>query len=109
LPQLPLPRAEADTEHEESIQSVGTMIQDLFHSDNAKANAALDALNRDLIKDSTKCESLVTAGGCFVLVQLLKNCLEKAMAINRIPEWCRVNKISAYPELATLHKTVNVT
>jgi hypothetical protein len=98
----------AITEHEELIQSIGTMIQDLFHSDNAKAKAALDALSQDLMKDSTKCESLVTAGGCFVLVQLLKNCLEKAMAIGIILEWSRGANISVYPELAALHKTLNV-
>jgi hypothetical protein len=36
----------ASTEHE-SIQSVGKMIQELFHPDNAKVNATLDALHLD--------------------------------------------------------------
>jgi hypothetical protein len=92
----------------DTTASAGEMIQDLFRSNNTNVNAALVALNQDLMKDDTKCESLVTAGGCFVLVQLLKNCLEKVMAIGRIPAWCRVTKISAYPELTTLHKTLNV-
>jgi hypothetical protein len=40
------------TEDEESIQiSIGKMIQDLFHSDNAKVNAAIDALSLNLDKD----------------------------------------------------------
>ena len=39
------------TEDEEPIQSVGKIIQDLFHTDNAKINAALAALNLDFIKD----------------------------------------------------------
>jgi hypothetical protein len=95
-------------EHEELIQSIGMMIQDLFHSDNAKADAALDALNQDLMKDSTKCESLVTAGACFVLVQLLKNCLDELNANGGISGWRQVTKISANPKLTTLHKTLNV-
>jgi hypothetical protein len=47
LPELTTEKAttaKAATEHEESIRSVGMMIQDLFHSNNANANAALDAL-----------------------------------------------------------------
>jgi hypothetical protein len=97
----------AITEHEELIQSIGTIIQDLFHSSNAKAKTALDALNQDLMNDDTKCESLVTAGGCFVLVQLLKNCLDKLTANGRI-EYVRVTEISSYPEVVTLGKTLNV-
>jgi hypothetical protein len=31
------------------IQSVGEMFQDLFHSDNAKVSATLDALNHDFV------------------------------------------------------------
>lgn len=41
----------AVAEHEELIQSIGMMIQDLFRSHNAKVNAALDSLNQDLMKD----------------------------------------------------------
>jgi hypothetical protein len=41
------------TEHEDSIESIGLMIQDVSHSDNVQVNAALDALNLDL-KDGQK-------------------------------------------------------
>jgi hypothetical protein len=76
--------ASAATENEESIQiSIGKMIQDLFHSDNAKVNATLTALDHDFMKDKKKCECLVTAGGCHALVQLLKKCLDKK--IDEIP------------------------
>jgi hypothetical protein len=42
------------TEHEESIESIGKMIRDLFHSDNAKVNAALAALHLHLNKDKKR-------------------------------------------------------
>jgi hypothetical protein len=95
------------TEHEELIQSIRKLIRELYRSATANNNvdAALDTLNQDLIKDKKKRESLVTARGCFILVQLLKNCLEKAIEI--IPVWYRVTKISDYPELTTLYKTLN--
>jgi hypothetical protein len=59
------------------------LIQDLHHSDNAKVNAGLDALNLDLGEDKKKCETFVTAGGWFALVQLLNKYLDKA--IGRFP------------------------
>jgi hypothetical protein len=96
----------ASTEHEESIQSIGKLIQDLFHSDNAKVNTTLDALDLDFIKDKKNCESLVTAGGCFVLTHLMKNCLDKAM--DEIPACNQVTKLTDFTELMTLHKTLNV-
>jgi hypothetical protein len=37
--------------HEECIQSIGKMIKDLFHSDNNKVNAALNALYLNLDRD----------------------------------------------------------
>ncbi len=92
--------------HEEWIQSIGKLIQDLFHSDNAKVNAALDALDLDFIKDKKNCESLVTAGGCFVLTHLMKNCLDKA--IGEIPACDQVTKLTEFIELTTIHKTLNV-
>jgi hypothetical protein len=98
--------AAAATEHEESIKRIGMMIQDLFHSNNAIVNAALDALSKDLIEDKKKCESLVTAGGCFALVQFLKNCLDKAIDI--IPACDQVTALHELPELTTLHKTLSV-
>jgi hypothetical protein len=68
----------ASTEHK-SIQSVEKMIQELFHPDNAKVNATLDALHPDLQRGQKKCGSLVTAGVCFVLILFMKNCLDKAI------------------------------
>jgi hypothetical protein len=88
------------------MEDVGKMIQDLFRSDNAKVNAALDALYLGLDEDKTKCESFVTAGGCFVLVQLLKKCLDKA--IDRIPACDQVTELNELAELTTLSKTLSV-
>jgi hypothetical protein len=69
----------AYVEHEESIQSIWKMIQDLVCSNNAKVNAALDALmGLDL--------EIQVVGGCFTLVQLMKNCLDEE-AIARIPAY----------------------
>jgi hypothetical protein len=82
------------------------MIQDLFHSDNAKVDAALDALNLDLDEDEKKCESLVTAGGCFALVQLLNKYLDKAIDI--IPACDQVSELNELAELTTLRKTLDV-
>jgi hypothetical protein len=91
--------------HEESIQTIGKMIQDLFCSDNAKVNATLDALHLDN-EDIKKCESLVTAGGCLALVQVLKNCLDKAIA--SIPACDQVTELNELAELTTLYNTLGV-
>jgi hypothetical protein len=95
----------ASTEHE-SIQSAGKMIQDLFHPDNAKINATLDALSLDLHKKEKKCGRLVTAGGCFALVHVMENCLGKANA--GIPACDQVTKLNKAAELTTLKKTLRV-
>jgi hypothetical protein len=91
--------------HEESIQTIGKMIQDLFCSDNAKVNATLDALHLNN-EDKKKCESLVTAGGCLALVQLLKKCLDKAIASSSAYE--QVTDLNKLADLTTLHKTLCV-
>jgi hypothetical protein len=96
----------ASTEHEESIQSIGKMIRDLFHSDNAKVNATLNALYLNLDKDKKKCESLVTVGGCHALVQLLEKCLDKATII--IPACDQVTEMNELDELKTLHEAFSV-
>jgi hypothetical protein len=90
----------------ESIKSVGKMIQDLFHSDNAKVDAALDALNLDLDEDEKKCESLVAAGVCFALVHLMQNSLDKA--IDGISACDQVAELNELTELTTLDKTLDV-
>jgi hypothetical protein len=96
----------ASTEHEELVQSVGALIQDLFCSDNDKVDAALDALDLDLDEDKKKCESLVTAGGCFALVHLAKNCLDKAIA--EILACDQVTKLTEGAEVRTLDKALDV-
>jgi hypothetical protein len=100
---------EEDEEEEdevESIQIIGKMIQEIFHSDNAKVNAALVALYLNLDKDKKNCEILVTAGGCLALVQLLNTCLDKAIA--RIPACDQVTRLNTLAELTTLDKTLFV-
>jgi hypothetical protein len=100
----------ATTEYEEVVESIGEMIQGLFQSDNAKLNDALcytlDALNLDFITDKNKCERFVTAGGYFVLIQLLKKCLDKA--IDRIPACDQVTELNEFAELTSLRKTFGV-
>jgi hypothetical protein len=95
---------DVDEDEEESLEGVGKMIQDLFRSDNAKANAALYAMNLELGKNEKNCESFVTAGGCFVLVQLMKNCLDKA--IDRILACDQVTELNELAELTTLDNTL---
>jgi hypothetical protein len=56
---------------EDSIISIGALIQDLFHSDNAKVKAALNALNLDLKDDKNNCDKMQAVGGCFALVHLM--------------------------------------
>jgi hypothetical protein len=97
----------ATTTKAASIESIGALIQDLFCSDNAKINAALDALDLDLEKDKEKCDILVTAGGCLALVQLLKKCLEKA--INEFPACDQITELNELAELTTLNKMLYVT
>jgi hypothetical protein len=99
-------RLDEDFCYSKSLEGVGKLIQDLFHSDNDKVNATLDALNLDLENDKNKCESFVTAGGCFVVVHLMKNCLDKA--IGRIPACDQVTELNELTELSTLHETLNV-
>jgi hypothetical protein len=89
-------------EHEESIENVGKMIQDLLHTDNAKVDAALDALFPDRSEDKKKNEIIVAAGGCLALVLLLKKCVDKA--IDSIPACDQVTEVNELAELTTLHK-----
>jgi hypothetical protein len=98
--------ASTATEHEEAIQSIGKMIQDLFHSDNDNVNAALDTLYLGLDKDKKKCESLVIAGSCHALVQLMKKCLDETFA--RVQACGQVTELNELVELTTLRKTLNV-
>jgi hypothetical protein len=92
--------------HEESIQSIGKMIQDLFHSDDAKVGATLKALHLNLNGNVKQCDKLHAVGGCFALVQLMKNCLDKA--IDEIPACDQVTGLNDIAELTTLRKTLIV-
>jgi hypothetical protein len=98
--------AETENEHEELIQSMGKMIRDLFCSDNSKVNATLDALIPNLDEDKTRCKSLVTAGGCLALTQLLEKCLDKA--IDRFPACDQVKRLNELTELSTRRRTLNI-
>jgi hypothetical protein len=80
------------------------MFQDLFHPNNAKVNATLDALNHDSMKDNKKYEKLQVAGGCFALVHLMQNCLDKA--IDEFPTCDQVTELNELAELTTLYKTL---
>jgi hypothetical protein len=84
------------------------MIQDLFHSDNAKVNAALDALfhGLDNENDKKKGDKIQAVGGCFALVHLMQNCLDKA--VDRISACDQVTDLNELAELTTLHKTFAV-
>jgi hypothetical protein len=94
----------AADEQEESIERIGALIQDLSHPDDAKVNAALGALYPVLV-DTKKREICVAAGGYLALVQLVKNCLDKA--IDEIPSCDQVTELDELDELKTLHKTLD--
>jgi hypothetical protein len=99
------------TKNEESIQiSLGKMVRDLFCSDNAKVNSALVALHLNLDEDKKKCESFVTAGGCLALVQLLEQCLDKAVGrILASGVMCdQVTELNELVLLTTLRRTLSV-
>jgi hypothetical protein len=93
------------TVSEVTVEVIGSLIQELFDSDNSKVNAALDAFDADLYEDKTKCNKIVTVGGCHALMQLVKNCIAKG--IEDIPDHDQVTDLSQ-PELKTLFKALAV-
>jgi hypothetical protein len=95
----------AADKQEEAIESIGVLIQDLSHPDNAKVNATLDALHLDL-RDLKKNKNFVTAGGCYALVQLGKDRLGKAIA--GIPACDQVTEWNEHDDLTALYKTLGV-
>jgi hypothetical protein len=95
-----------DTEQEDSMESIGKLVQDLLDSDHATVEAALHDLAVALGQDTKKRDHFVTAGGCFVIVQLVKYCLKKAT--EKIPACGRVTKVSKIAELKTLFKSLNL-
>jgi hypothetical protein len=94
-----------EEEEEVPLGGVGKMIRDLFHSDNAKVNAALDALNLDVRKGKDNSDTVTAWGGCAALVHLLKDRLKKAM--KKVPACDQVSELNELAELTTLHKTLN--
>jgi hypothetical protein len=88
-----------------TVEVIGSLIQEIFDSDNTTVNAALDAFDANLYEDKTKCNKIVTVGGCHALVQLVKKCVAKA--IENIPDHDQVTDLSQ-PELKTLFKALAV-
>jgi hypothetical protein len=72
------------------------MIQDLFHSDNVKVNAALDALVLNFDRKQKKSDK----------IQAVRGWLDKT--IDRIPACDRVTKLNVLAELTSLHNTLRV-
>jgi large subunit ribosomal protein L40e len=66
------------TRNTESLERIGIYVQCLFSTESTRVEAALDALVKNLHKDNRKCSDIVTVGGCFALVQLVRMCLQKA-------------------------------
>jgi hypothetical protein len=99
--------AAAAAKQEESMESSGQIIQDLFYSDNAIFSDTLQALyDFDFDEDKKKCESLVAAGICLALVWLIKNRLKKAR--KQVPACDQVTEINDDPLLETLLRTLGV-
>jgi hypothetical protein len=119
-----------DEDDEGSLDGLRKMIQDLFHSDNAKVNATLDAFVLDLYRDKKESDKIQALGGCFALIHLLKKCLDKAIgnipacdldkaidnilacdldkAIDNILACDQVTTLNELVEVTTLQKTLDV-
>jgi hypothetical protein len=100
--------SDATEEDESTMESIGALIRDIFHSDNAKVSAALYALDMNLDKDEKKCELINAAGGCFALVKLLEDCLEKATKKFPHPACAQVTELIEAAELNTLYQSLRV-
>jgi hypothetical protein len=98
----------AKAESANSMENIGQMIQDLFHSDDAKVNYALDTLILDIDEDKKKWENIQAVGGCHAIVQLVKNCLDKVIA--RIPAraFDKATATGDLPELKTIDKSLEI-
>jgi hypothetical protein len=80
------------------------LIQDLAHFDNAKVNAALDALFNLNLKQ--KYDTVTAWGGCAALVHLLKDRLKTVM--QKSPSCDQVTELNEQLELETIEKTLFV-
>jgi hypothetical protein len=74
---------------------IGALIQDVLGSDNTKVNAAL-----------ITCAYIVALDGCHALLQVLKNCLGKA--VDSFPACDRVTELYELDELAILDNTLRL-
>jgi hypothetical protein len=95
-----------EKEEDKSREGVGKLIQDLFHSDDAKVNAALKALDLDRCDDEEKWDTFIVWGGCPALVHLLTDRLKKAM--QKIPACYQVREVNGLPELETIEHILRV-
>jgi hypothetical protein len=93
------------TQEDDSMESIGLLIQDLFHSDNAKVNATLDTLSVGLAKDRKKQDKIQSVGGFFALVHLVKDCLKETM--DKFPACDQDIELIEAAELYKLYKTLS--
>jgi hypothetical protein len=97
-----------EEEEDEDMAGVGKLIQDLAHSDNARVNTALDALNLELKNDDKKRDAFTFVGGCAALVHLVKDRLKKAMKKVPACDQVTVTEVNEFPELETMEKTLDL-
>jgi ubiquitin len=88
-----------------SVERIGELIQELFHSDNAVVQTAFDTLQLDLDENEKKSDNIVTVGGCFALVQLVQDRVKKALV--ELPACNQVTELEG-SELNTLYRSLNV-
>jgi hypothetical protein len=98
--------ASSPAKHEDSIECIGALVQDLFPVGNANVDATLDTLNLDLKGNKKKCDKIQVVGGCLALVLLLKRCLSSATDERQV--WDQVTEVTELAELTTLHKTLHI-
>ena len=84
------------------------MVQDLSHSDNAKVLATLLLLILDLDEDKRKWENIQVVGGCHAIVQLVKNCIDKVIAIIPACDFDKVTATGDLSELETIDKSLGL-
>jgi hypothetical protein len=76
-----LNKSTSNEEPEDQIQSIGTLVQNLFSSDKITFYAALHALRVDLVDDSTKWDHVVAMSGCFAVVHIMW------LVVNEMMRW----------------------
>jgi hypothetical protein len=91
-------------EEDEYMEGVEKLIRDLTHSDNAKVNAALDALFNLGLKQQY--DTVTAWGGCAALIRLVKGRLKTVM--KKSLQCDQVTELKELPELETIEKTLLV-